>query len=77
LLQLSQPLRLVDLQPTVCLAPPVVGLLRYPKGFARGRNSLILAKENFSLAQLADDLFGCKGFLWHFSPVLPEYIQLS
>jgi hypothetical protein len=39
--------------------------------------SLILAEKNLSFAKLADDLFGCKGFLWHFSPVLPEYILFS
>ena len=77
MLQLSQLLCLVNLQPAIGFAPPVIGLIGHPDYPADERSGLPLADEHFRFAQLADDLIGCKYLLGHFDLPLLEYMSFS
>jgi hypothetical protein len=56
LLQVLQAPGLIDLQPPVLSAPPIVTLLRYPNAPTDLPDRLALRQEHLRLSQVVDDL---------------------
>lgn len=65
LLQVLQPLGLVNLRATKLLASAEIGLLRYAKLAVDFIHCFALRRHDFCLAQLEDDVFGCESLLGH------------
>src|SRR5262249_48313747 len=73
LLQLLQPLGLIEPESAVLLAPAVVALLADPGIAARLWRALAVSHLNLDLPQQTDDLFGLVFLGWHTS-ALPRVI---
>jgi len=61
----TQPLRLIDPQAAVALAPAKVRLLRYPELLSHLTHRLPLADQHIRLPKLKDDLLGRISLLRH------------
>lgn len=65
-LQFLQPPRLIGADPAVLFPSAIIGMFSDVEGPAHVPHRLSLAEKNLGFSKLADDLFDCVAFSWHF-----------